>query len=164
MVNGRGNTITNHNIELTPLNADLTPCPLPRRLAAAVYDTVLLLGVELFAFVPYTLLRRGAGDGSFDPLALLWLLIVAFLFFGWFWTHGGQTLGMRTWRIRLQNRDGGVVSWAQALRRYLAALVSWAAFGLGYWWSLWDKEKMTWHDRWSDSVLVKADTREKNKE
>jgi uncharacterized RDD family membrane protein YckC len=131
---------------------------------AAVYDTVLLLGVELFAFVPYTLLRRGAGDGSFDPLALLWLLIVAFLFFGWFWTHGGQTLGMRTWRIRLQNRDGGVVSWAQALRRYLAALVSWAVFGLGFWWSLWDKEKMTWHDRWSDSVLVKADTREKNKE
>ncbi|PKM44407.1 MAG: hypothetical protein CVV05_11725 [Gammaproteobacteria bacterium HGW-Gammaproteobacteria-1] len=146
------------------MSPDLPPCPLPRRLVAAVYDTVLLLGVELFAFVPYTLLRRGAGDGSFDPLALLWLLIVAFLFFGWFWTHGGQTLGMRTWRIRLQNRDGGVVSWAQALRRYLAALVSWAVFGLGFWWSLWDKEKMTWHDRWSDSVLVKADTREKNKE
>jgi uncharacterized RDD family membrane protein YckC len=164
MVNGQGNTINGHNIELTPLNADLTPCPLPRRLAAALYDTVLLLGVELFAFVPYTLLRRGAGDGSFDPLALLWLLIVAFLFFGWFWTHGGQTLGMRTWRIRLQNRDGSTVSWAQALRRYLAALVSWAALGLGWWWSLWDKEKKTWHDRWSDSVLVKADTREKNKE
>ncbi len=146
------------------MTTDLAPCPLPRRLAAALYDTVLLLGVELFAFVPYTLLRRGAGDGSFDPLALLWLLIVAFLFFGWFWTHGGQTLGMRTWRIRVQNPDGSAVSWAQALRRYLAALVSWAALGLGWWWSLWDKEKMTWHDRWSDSVLVKAETREKNKE
>lgn len=145
------------------MNADLTPCPLPRRLAAALYDTVLLLGVELLAFIPYTLLRRGAGSGSFDPLALFWLLAVAFLFFGWFWTHGGQTLGMRTWRIRVQTRDGRAISWSQALLRFMTAIVSWAALGLGFWWSLWDKEKMTWHDRWSESLLVKAETRDKNK-
>jgi len=143
------------------LTTVFTPCPLPRRLAAALYDTVLLLGVELLAFIPYTLLRRGTGDGSFDPLALFWLLAVAFLFFGWFWTHGGQTLGMRTWRIRVQTRDGRAITWAQALLRFLTALVSWAALGLGFWWSLWDQEKMTWHDRWSESVLVRAETRDK---
>lgn len=115
---------------------------------------MLLLGVELFAFVPYTLLRGGAGEGGFDPLALFWLLAVAFLFFGWFWTHGGQTLGMRTWRIRVQTRDGRAISWTQALLRFLTALVSWGALGLGFWWSLWDPERMTWHDRWSESVLV----------
>ncbi|WP_232023904.1 RDD family protein [Sulfurivermis fontis] len=145
------------------MSTEFIPCPLLRRLAAALYDTVLLLGVELLAFVPYTLLRRGsAGDGSFDPLALFWLLATAFLFFGWFWTHGGQTLGMRTWRIRVQTYDGRAIGWMQALLRFMTALVSWAALGLGFWWSLWDKDKMTWHDRWSESILVRTDARERN--
>lgn len=137
------------------MNTDLPPCALPRRLAAILYDTLLLLAMEFVAFVPYTLLRGGASDGGFDPLALVWLLTVAFFFFAWFWVHGGQTLGMRAWRLRVQGRDGHAVRWPQALRRFLAALVSWAALGLGFWWSLWDRDRMTWHDRWSDSVIVR---------
>jgi len=141
------------------LNTESTPSPLPRRLAAALYDSILLLGVEVIAFIPYTFLRRGGpGQGEFDPLALAWLLAIAFLFFGWFWVHGGQTLGMRTWRIRVQTLDGQPISWLQALLRFFVAIISWAALGLGFWWTLWDKDKMTWHDRWSESRLVRTDS------
>jgi len=124
-------------------------------MAAALYDGVLLFGVEVMAFIPYTALRRGGGDGQFDPLALVWLLGIAFLFFGWFWVHGGQTLGMRTWRIRVQTRDGRPLGWLQAFLRFIAALFSWAALGLGFLWALIDRDKQTWHDRWSESVLIR---------
>lgn len=139
------------------MNQNFVPCPLPRRLAALLYDAVLLFGVEVMAFIPYTMLRHGTSTGSFDPLALLWMLGIAYLFFGWFWVHGGQTLGMRTWGIRVQTHDGKPVSWLQALLRFGMAMVSWAVLGLGFWWALWDKDRLTWHDRWSESVLVKPE-------
>jgi uncharacterized RDD family membrane protein YckC len=55
----------------------------------------------------------------------LYLLLVAFLFYGWFWTHGGQTLGMRAWRLRTVNRDGSPVRWPRAALRFALAIVAW---------------------------------------
>ena len=59
------------------------------------------------------------------------MLMVIFIFNAWFWTHGGQTLGMKTWRIRLVNENGSVLSWGQALLRYLCALPSWFIILIG---------------------------------
>ena len=74
-------------------------------------------------------------------------------FYCFFWRNGGQTLGMKAWRVRLRNRDGGDISPTAALLRCAAAVVSLLPAGLGYWWCLIDREKLYWHDRISGTEL-----------
>ena len=139
-----------------PATADATlpHCGLLRRLAAILYDALLLLAVLFIATLAVLPLTGGEAIRPHNPLYTTYIFFVGFFFFAWFWTHGGQTLGMRAWRVRVQTRNGQAISWWQALLRYLIAFVSWGALGLGFLWSLFDKEKMTWHDRYSESVLV----------
>ena len=61
---------------------------------------------------------------------------------------------MRAWRLRLVAIGGRRVTWRHAIVRYLAALLSWAAAGLGFAWSLIDEEKRSWHDLLSGTRLV----------
>ncbi|MFO1432341.1 MAG: RDD family protein [Candidatus Competibacteraceae bacterium] len=91
-----------------------------RRLAAISYDSLLLLAVLFIATVLVLPLNGGVAIRH-NPFFSSYLFVVCFLFYGWFWTHGGQTLGMRAWKLRLQRRDGGVVTWWQALARFLLA-------------------------------------------
>jgi uncharacterized RDD family membrane protein YckC len=58
----------------------------------------------------------------------------------------------------VQAGDGARITWAQALIRYLTAYLSWLALGLGFWWSLWDKDRKTWHDRLSGTELRSAES------
>ena len=83
------------------------------------------------------------------------LFLVCFSFYAWFWLHGGQTLGMRAWRLRLQRPDGQPITLWQALLRFMAAIPSLAFAGLGLLWMLVDKDKMAIHDRISESVIVR---------
>ncbi len=129
------------------------PAGLPRRLAAAVYDLFLLVGlwfVSIFALLPF--FGGEAIDGS-SPWMRLYLLFMPYLFFSWFWTHGGQTLGMRAWRLQLRSPDGSAVGWGQALLRYIAAWVSWLSI-IGILWCLFDSQKRCWHDIFSYTELV----------
>jgi len=132
----------------------LPHCSLPRRLAAILYDSLLLLAIFFVATALWLLRTGGQTTPGANPWLTLSLLMIAFAFFAWFWSHGGQTLGMRAWRIRLQNRNSGPVSLWQLALRFIVALISWLAFGLGFLWSLVDKEKLTWHDRYSMTELV----------
>lgn len=130
---------------------------LARRLLAIIYDCFLLLALLFIATAVVMPLNKGEAfePGSrLYPLYIAYLLTVAFAFFGWFWTHGGQTLGMKTWKIRVQRRDGKAISWSLALLRYLSAIISWAVLGLGFIWSLFDKQKRGWHDIASNTVLI----------
>jgi uncharacterized RDD family membrane protein YckC len=135
-----------------------TPLPHPtlwRRLAALSYDLLLLLAVLFFAFIPVALLLEGSEkQGGFNPFTTLYLLWVCFLFFGWFWTHGGQTLGMRAWRLRVQTLEGDGLDWPHALMRFLAGLAALLPFGLGFLWSLLDHDRLALHDKFSKTVLV----------
>ena len=114
--------------ERSPPAASVALAGLPCRLAAIVYDGLLLLGVLVGA----TALALGLAVAAFgseavrlhnpltgNPFFRTYLLLVCFFFYGGFWTHGGQTLGMRAWRLRLQRRDGQGISWWQALLRFL---------------------------------------------
>ena len=130
------------------------PAGLLRRLAAAVYDAMLLFAVLFLATTPLLLLTHGEAVPGSHLGYRLYLVAVAFLFFGWFWTHGGQTLGMRAWRIRVLACDGRHISWIQALQRFFGAFVSLLPCGLGYLWLLLDPERRTWHDRLSGSRVV----------
>ena len=126
---------------------------LPRRLAAAAYDAFLLFAV-LFAatalLLPFT---GGQAISPGNPAYLLYLLAVSYSYFGWFWRHGGQTLGMRAWHIRVRALRGGPVSWEQGAVRFLVAILSWAAGGAGFLWTCVDAERRAWHDRLSRTVL-----------
>jgi uncharacterized RDD family membrane protein YckC len=89
--------------------------------------------------------------------ALLIITIVGFHI--WFWSHGGQSLGMRAWRLQVVRDDGLPLGFKDALKRYLAAIISALPLGLGFIWSLFDAQRLTWHDHWSKTrlVLVKRD-------
>ena len=133
---------------------DYEPAGLFRRLVAMFYDTLLLLSVLLLATAVVLLLRRGELDPQ-NPLFQTYLFLIWFGFFAWFWTHGGQTLGMRAWKLRLQRRDGGPITLWQALLRFLVAFPSLLLLGLGLLWMLVDRDRMTWYDRFSESVVVR---------
>lgn len=138
----------------TPANQ---PAGLLRRLGALLYDSLLLFGVLFFATLILLVLRRGAALTPGDPWYFFYLIAVSYLFCGWFWTRGGQTLGMRAWRIRVQQRDGTALTWGIALMRYLLAWLALLPLGAGYFWMLIDREGLAWHDRGSRTVVVCTD-------
>jgi uncharacterized RDD family membrane protein YckC len=161
----------------------------PRRLGALLYDLVLLLGLLMLAtlvlIVPYDLLAAQPYPHArplYRTALQLYLLATIVAFYLYFWTHGGQTLGMRTWRWRLVREDGAPLTLADALRRLawsaagLAPALLWlwlaggqvpdwagAALGLALAalplaWALQDPEGLAWHDRRSRTrpVMVGA--------
>jgi len=126
-----------------------------RRLAALFYDTLLLLGLWFIAVAVVLPLNHGQAFAPHNPLLTTYLLFVAFFFYGWFWMHGGQTLGMRAWKLQLRNLRPGPMSWWQILLRFLSAVPSGLLFGLGYLWILVDRRRLSWHDRLSETTIVR---------
>lgn len=133
---------------------DLRSPGLARRFAAIAYDSLLLAAVLLLAGLPLPLIPEPMRPGPVIGLLIqAYLLTVMFLFFAWFWVHGGQTLGMRAWRLKLTGRDDQPVAWRQAAYRFIAAGVSWVVLGAGFWCALFDPRRRTWHDRWSGTYI-----------
>jgi len=94
-----------------------------RRLAAFIYEGVLLFGVVMIAGYLYSSLTQQhhalQGHGGLQAF----LFIVLAIYFVWFWSHGGQTVAMRAWHVRLLTRDGLPVSQTRAALRYLASWI-----------------------------------------
>ncbi|MGH8399579.1 MAG: RDD family protein [Gammaproteobacteria bacterium] len=137
------------------------PPSLWRRLAAAFYDSLIVLALWFVGTALILPLTHGEAVASSDLAAVmayrLYLLAIGFLFFAGFWIRSGQTLGMLAWKVRVvQSANGTRITWRQALLRYLTALLSWLLLGLGFIWSLFDRERKTWHDRLSGTELRMA--------
>lgn len=147
------------NTNVSMKRTDLPPASLPRRSAAMFYDLLLFMGLVMVL----TLLLVLARGGDAIPPGSWWygavLLGVNFLFFGYSWTHGGQTLGARAWRLRVTTMDGGGLGWQHAGLRYLAAWVLLLPPGLGLLWAWWDRDALCWHDRLSGTCLVRLPDR-----
>jgi uncharacterized RDD family membrane protein YckC len=128
-----------------------------RRLAAIFYDLLLLFALLAVATTLITL-PFGMPEGG-SLLAFQWFLfeIIPLLFFTGFWWRGGQTLGMRAWRLKVVRMDGSPVRWGDALKRHLAALLSCLTLGLGFLWVLIDSNGLAWHDRLSGTRLIRID-------
>lgn len=124
-----------------------------RRLAAMFYDTLLLLAVLLVAVALALMISRGTFTYH-NPFFRTMMFLLCFIFYAWPWLHGGQTLGMSTWRLRIQNREGGPITLWQAVLRFMLAIPSLALGGLGFFWMLFDRDRMTLYDRLSRSVMV----------
>ncbi len=130
------------------------PAGLLVRLVAMFYDALLLLSALMIATAIALFVTKGASLAH-NPFFRTTLFLICFSFYAWFWLHGGQTLGMRAWKLRLQNKDGRPITIWQALLRFLVAIPSLAFAGLGFLWMLIDKDKMTLYDRFSESVIVR---------
>ncbi|UCC55913.1 MAG: RDD family protein [Gammaproteobacteria bacterium] len=135
-------------------NSALEPAGLLRRLMAMFYDSLLLLSV-LFLGTALALLVTGGMLDYRNPFFRAYLFGLCFLFYAWFWMHGGQTLGMRAWKLRIQRLDGGPITLRQAMLRFLYAIPCWLLVGLGYLWMLVDRDRMAVHDRLSKTVIVR---------
>jgi uncharacterized RDD family membrane protein YckC len=125
-----------------------------RRLAAQIYDLFLLIALLFLAtalLLPFTAGEAVSTQKTF--IYRIYLTVISFLFYGWFWTHGGQTPGLRAWKIKVLTLDQKSISWKQALLRFATAIVSWGFFGLGFFWILIDKNRRSWHDHLSKTAL-----------
>ncbi|QPK62201.1 RDD family protein [Methylomonas sp. LL1] len=120
-----------------------------RRMCAVVYDALLLLAVLFFAAAIALPFNSGQAFTAGQYYFPLYLFGISYLFYAWFWTHGGQTLGLRAWKIKLCNLDGSGIGWRRASLRFFAAILSWAFLGLGFLWCLFDKNRLSWHDHLS---------------
>ena len=131
------------------------PASLSRRAAAMLYDTILLFALLMLATIPFVALRGGEMvEPSRNTVYRIALAAVIFTYFVAYWSWKGRTLGMQSWGLQLQARDGRVPGVATASLRFFAALLSLAVLGLGFLWQLWDREHLTWHDRWSNTRLM----------
>ncbi len=130
-------------------------CPgLLRRLASVLYDSLVLIALAFLAAGIAVAINRGEAVKPGNLLFSLSLTAIPVVFFLWFWTHGGQTLGMKAWRLVLVTDTGAIPGTARAALRLATSLLSWAPFGLGYLWVLVDPDHLAWHDRLSGTRLV----------
>lgn len=126
---------------------------LARRLLAMVYEALILIALLMFAGLVFQLFRNPAAPGA-KHFYQLYLFLVLGGYFTWFWTHGGQTVSMKTWRFRVENRDGTPLKFPRAVVRYLVAWLSLGVFGLGVLWSLFDHDRQFLHDRLAGTRLT----------
>ena len=148
-----------------------------KRLLLIIYDGLLMIAVLMItSFILIGVIMLIAPDSFFidassldDPRMIQFsetgrligniiisinCLVLSFVFYGWFWTHGGQTLGMRAWNLYLIKPDGKFIGWKMAAIRYCWAVVSWLTFGLGFVWILISRKNLAWHDNLSGSRIV----------
>ena len=137
--------------------APLRAPALGRRLASGVYDLLLLCALVLIATFPYLAVFGDSTSGWRRHVLQFWVLGVTGAYFAWFWTHGGQTLPMKTWRLKIVRGDGSPVSLPRALHRYLLAALGFFALGLGFLYALVDRDRQFLHDRLAGTAII--DTR-----
>lgn len=133
----------------------IRPIGLMRRMMIMFYDAMLLVAVLFFASIPVAVAFQITPEHPLYPLYIIYIYLVGFVFFGWCWTHGGQTLGLKTWKIRLIADSGEKISWRAALLRYLGSMLCWLSCGIGFIWCYTNKERLAWNDIISKTRLRK---------
>jgi uncharacterized RDD family membrane protein YckC len=134
------------------------------RLLALFYDfwpvAALWMLVSALFNVGYMLAGHDAREYVQPFTALGWLLwiacwIVAGAYAVLSWRRGGQTLGMRPWRLRVVAPDGRSACSRALVRRYAVGTLSLLLAGAGFWWAWFDRDRLTWHDRASGTRTVR---------
>jgi uncharacterized RDD family membrane protein YckC len=156
-------------------DATLPTPTLFRRMACWLYEGMLLFGVIFIAGYLFSTLSQSR-HGLSNRLGLqAFVALVLAIYFTWFW-HKGQTLAMKTWRIRVLDRHGAALTQSLALKRFVLSwlwfapplIMAWllqmpvmtALASTGVWVVLWaGSTRMSprgqfWHDVWAGTQLV----------
>lgn len=136
-----------------PAITPVIPASLRRRLAATLYDGLLLLALWMSTALLIILITDLASLPRPPELMRAVLVLVAFGFFGWSWTHGGQTLGGRAWKLRVERIDEQPMNWPTAMLRF-AVGVTWIPLGMI--WCLCTHDRRALHDVFSGTRVVLA--------
>ncbi len=154
-----------------------------RRIICLIYDFLLILAVLFIASFIFHFIFSDTQAAYFKPLFQFYLFTIMGYYFTWFWTHGGQTLAMQTWKMRIVSADGHGLTKKQAVTRYLfsltgifffvivnylfpinfvsyhqLALVSVLIFGSGFIWALFDPDHQYLHDRLAGTRIIKLES------
>lgn len=123
-----------------------------------LYECLLLLGVLAVTFMfPHLAIGIGLKMVLPGPLLLAHLMLVLLTYFLWFWRHGGQTLAMQTWKLRLESAlTGGTITPLQAFARFALCFPSLLLFGAGLIWAVFDRDRQFLHDRLAGTRIVAA--------
>ncbi len=131
------------------------PLGLRRRIASMAYESLLLLGVLSVTFMlPHLAMGIGFGVGLPGWMLIIHVFLVLGAYFIWYWHHGGQTLAMQTWKIRISSPDGAQPSLGRLVLRYTLAWPSVIYLGAGLFWALFDRDRQFLHDRLAGTRLV----------
>lgn len=135
--------------------------PTLRRLAASLlYEFLVIFSLLMVGFwIPQTVLAPvllGLDKETYQRIMILHIFVLLMVYFVWFWLNGGQTLPMRTWRLRVISADGYRLRPAQALLRYLAAWPSVISL-VGILWVFVDRDRRFLHDRIAGTRIVAID-------
>ena len=128
-----------------------------RRLASMLYESLVIFAILIAGFLFPQIVLSGFGLGIGGTLLWLHVALVLMIYFLWCWLNGGQTLPMKTWKLRIANPDGSPARPIQALFRYMLAWPSIALFGIGIIWALIDKDKQFLHDRLAGTQIISTD-------
>ncbi len=131
------------------------PAGLARRAGAIFYDLLIVVAILFIATIFWTAAGVTFGHPWYRAY-VAFVYLVTFAYFGWCWVHGGQTAGMKIWKIKLVGVGARRFGWAGAMTRSAAAVLSAIALGAGFWWALLDRSQLTWHDRLSGSRLIRT--------
>lgn len=114
---------------------NIQPASTSKRLLAIVYDGLLLIAVLFLAMAVMLLFFKGKNPEDGSLIATLYMILVSYGFFAWFWTHGGQTLGMRAWKLQLvsthSTNNSARISYKQSAIRIITAIPAWVIIFIG---------------------------------
>ena len=135
------------------------------RMLALVYDAFPVVALWMLASALFTVVYYLAGHSArenFAPFSALQVVlwVVCWCIAGTYavlsWRGGGQTLGMRPWKLRVVGTDGAQPTTAALVRRYAIGTLSLLLGGLGFWWAWFDRDRLAWHDRGSGTRMVRG--------
>ena len=159
------------------------------RLAAVIYDGLLIFAINAIVATILVIIATPSDVSSQNQTQVLSanfrhlvlfpaMILMTWLFYGYFWRRRGQTLGMQTWRLKVIKPDGRLLSWSDSMGRCAASLIlpsvcglaanvlyhSEGAFALSlvfgfvgnYLWSLINGRRLALHDQLSATVVIRV--------
>lgn len=136
----------------------MSPAPaasLRARLASLVYEVLLLTAILFVSSYLFLVLARDAQSGLMRTFFQIYLLAICGIYFVFCWTRTGQTLPMKTWRLRVVTREPGRLGPPRALGRYLLAIPGMLT-GASVLWAIFDRDHQFLHDRLAGTRIVRV--------
>jgi uncharacterized RDD family membrane protein YckC len=125
-----------------------------RRVLAMLYESLVVFAIAFFAGLAFYGVANGQISGNTRLVFQLYLFLVLGAYFIGCWSHGGRTLPMQTWRMRVVRPDNLPVGVGRAALRYALAWSSLLFLGVGFFWAFFDRDRQFLHDRLAGTRII----------